>query len=246
MERLYVNKTILDERSIEEHFSRYRFSMNYIQHGFAVLDAACGSGYGTAFLADAGATVTGVEISDHALDWAKKMYGTHARFVQANLNEKLPFEDAVFDTVVSFETLEHVAGQEIMLSEFSRVLKRGGTLLISSPDREVITERAGADNKFHINELSKKEFIALLRKHFTLTALYGQTKYSPLPWYKMLIKKIVKLDGFKIRRHVVRLLGLKLFVHKMFSPIAYSPIERVSESEPNDYYVLLAVCKKKE
>jgi len=75
--------------------------------------------------------------------------------------------------------------------------------------------------------------------------LYGQTKYIELPWRKKLLKLIMKLDIFKIRRLIVRFLGLKLFVHKNFSPMAYSGIEKVDFNSPNDFYVLIAVCINK-
>ncbi len=244
-ERLYIGKTISDDRSINEHLDRYRFAVAYSTPDFVILDAACGSGYGVDFLARSARIVYGVEINNHAFQWAKEYYaGPRAHFIQADLNKSLPFPDAQFDLITSFETLEHVADQNIMLHEFRRVLKPGGLLIISSPDREVITDRAGADNKFHISELSKKEFIALLEKYFNLKKLYGQTKYNPLPWYKKLIKAIAKLDVFKVRRRIVQWFGLKLFIHKTLSPIAYTPIERIALEAPNDYYVLVAVCKK--
>jgi len=244
-ERLYIGKTVSDNRSINEHWERYRFAAVQSKPDFAVLDAASGSGYGADFLAKHARMVYGIEINDHAFQWAREYYaGPRIIFVQADLNKPLPFLDGQFDLITSFETLEHVADQNTMLYEFRRVLKPGGTVIISSPDREVITDRAGAENKFHINELSKKEFIALLKKYFHLETLYGQTKYSPLPWYKKLIKAIAKLDVCKVRRWIVQRCGLKLFVHTTFSPIAETAIERIGFETPNDYYVLIGVCTK--
>ena len=246
-ERLYIGKTVSDERSIDEHWARYRFAAERSRPDFIILDAACGSGYGTDFLAQKAHEAYGVEINDHAFQWAKEYYGgPRTHFMQADLNKPLPFPDEKFDMVTSFETLEHVAGQEMMLHEFRRVLKPGVILIISSPDREVITDRAGAENKFHINELSKKEFIVLLQGYFELEALYGQTKYSPLPWHKRAIKRLAKLDVFKLRRRIVRWFGLKLFIHKILSPIAETPIELIPLHGANDYYVLLGVCRKKQ
>jgi SAM-dependent methyltransferase len=132
-----------------------------------------------------------------------------------------------------------------MLDEFRRILKPGGVLLISSPDREIITERAHTENEFHIHELSKKEFLNLIKQFFAIEEFYGQTKYKILPRYKKFIKAMAKLDVFKLHRFVVRVLGLKLLVHKTLAEHSYGSLERDSLESPNEFFVLLAICRKK-
>lgn len=244
-ERLYVGKTKSDDNSINEHFSRYKFAKKYLKPDFIVLDAACGTGYGSEFISDSVEKVIGIEISDHALEWGKKHHQkTNIEFKKGNLNNPLDVPSESVDTVISFETLEHVENQENMLSEFNRVLKPGGLFFISSPDREILTEKAGDDNKFHIHELSKKEFVSLLKKYFKIEELYGQTKYVELPWHKKAIKILAKFDIFKIRRLIVKLFGLKLFIHKNFSPMENTSLEKTELNSKNNFYVLLAVCRK--
>lgn len=244
-ERLYLGKTESDEGSIREHLDRYAFALEHMPEHAVVVDAACGTGYGSEMLAQKAGKVFGLEISDHALEWARSHHQKpNIEYKTADLNKTLPIPSESCDLVVSFETLEHIEDQKNMLSEFKRILKSGGALIISSPDREIITEKAHTDNKFHIHELSKKESIELLRSYFTVEEVYGQTKYITLPWYKRLIKLIAKLDIFKVRRVLLRVLGLKLAVHKHFSPIEHSSLERVTLDSPNVYYVLLAVCRK--
>jgi ubiquinone/menaquinone biosynthesis C-methylase UbiE len=244
-ERLYLGKTESDENSINEHLERYKFALKKVPDGGVVVDAACGTGYGSEMLAEKAGKVIGLEINDHALQWARTHHQKrNIEYKIANLNEQLPVSSESCDAVASFETLEHIKDQNNMLSEFKRILKPGGQLVISSPDREIITDKAHTENKFHIHELSKKELVGLLRSHFTLEELYGQTKYASLPWYKRAIKLLVKLDVFKLRRTIVKVFGLKLVVHKHFSPIEYSLLEKVDPDSLSDYYVLLAVCRK--
>lgn len=244
-ERLYIGKTVAYEPGVKEHFDRYDFAKKYLKPDFIVLDAACGTGYGSDELSGCVKKIVGLEISDHALDWAKNHHKKlNIEFKKANLNKAVDLPSDYFDAIISFETLEHVENQENMLLEFKRILKPGGVLIISSPDREIITEKGGTDNKFHINELSKKELVAILRRNFKLEEIYGQTKYVILPWYKKIIKLIAKLDIFKIRRKIVQLLKLNFFFHKHLAPMEYSSIEKVDFDSPNDYYVLIAVCKK--
>jgi len=245
-ERLYIGKTIAAESGVKEHFERYEFVKKYLKPDFIVLDAACGTGYGTDILSNSVKKVIGLEISEHALNWAKEHYkNSNIEFKQTDLNKSLDLPDNYFDTVVSFETLEHVENQENMLGEFKRVLKPGGLLIISSPDREIITGKSGSDNKFHIKELSKKEFIDLMKKYFGVEEIFGQTKYVELPLYKQLLKLLVKLDVFKFRRAILRVLGLTLKVHDNFTPISYGKIQKVDWNSENDFYVLIMVCIKK-
>ena len=243
-ERLYLGETESDEGSIKEHYNRYEFAKKYFKPDFTVLDAACGTGYGSDFISDSAKKIIGIEISDHALEWAKNNHQKiNIEFKKGDLNEKLDVSSESVDAIVSFETLEHVENQENMLSEFKRVLKPGGLLFISSPDREILSEKAGDNNKFHIHELSKKEFIGLLQQYFKIDSLYGQTKFIVLPWYKRLIKFLMKLDIFKLRRVIVKVFGLKLFIHKNFSPMKATPLEKVDLGSKNDFYVLVAVCR---
>src|SRR5258708_23427285 len=91
-----------------EHRGRYWWA-SQVANGQDVVDAGCGTGYGTMILAAAGARrVVGVDIADEALAVARGDSGDAAavEFVAGDLHA-LPFPDASFDLVVSFETIEH-------------------------------------------------------------------------------------------------------------------------------------------
>lgn len=244
-ERLYLGATKTLPESIKDHFDRYEFAKKYLKPDFVVLDAACGTGYGSEILARSVKKVVGLEISDHALDWGRKHHQReNVELRKADLNKKLDFSDNYFDAIVSFETLEHVANQDNLLSEFKRVLRPGGVLIISSPDRDIITTKGGAQNEYHINELSKKEFVDTMNKYFKTEEIFGQTKYIVLPWHKRLVKMIAKIDVIGLRRKVARWLGLSFAVHRYLAPMAYLPIEKIDFDSPGSYYVLLIVCRK--
>jgi len=148
-ERLYLGKTESDQNSIREHLDRYAFVFQRIPRGTVTLDAACGTGYGTEILAGKASKVFGLEISKHAIEWARTHHQKpNIEYKIVDLNKSLDIPSKSCDVVVSFETLEHIADQKNMLSEFKRILKPGGLLIISSPDREIITEKAGTKNKF--------------------------------------------------------------------------------------------------
>ena len=86
----------------------------------------------------------------------------------------IPLDDGSVDVVVSFETIEHHDAHVAMLSEFKRVLKPGGVLVISSPDKVQYSDKPGYHNRFHVKELLREEFQALLEGRFRNVRLLGQ------------------------------------------------------------------------
>lgn len=157
-----------------EHLHRYAFVSEFCA-GQSVLDAACGEGYGTALLATAGARVTGVDLSDAAIQHARQRYGDrpHIEFRTADCTQ-LPFQDDHFDRIVSFETLEHLEDQEGMLREFRRVLRPDGFLVVSSPDKAEYSDARDFHNEFHVRELYRDELETLLAGQFPAVRLLGQ------------------------------------------------------------------------
>ena len=167
-----------------EHLARYRFAVQFAKE-MRVLDAACGSGYGTTLLAEEGArSVLGVDINDSAISYAKLRYGGRrgVTFVAAPL-ERLPdlCRDPV-DLCVSFETIEHLRDPEQFLRDIRRVLSPGGKLLISSPNRYVFAptnfDGRHSPNQFHQVEWTTDEFVSLLSHYFSVAAVYGQVFMS--------------------------------------------------------------------
>lgn len=159
-----------------EHYQRY-YSVLPLIRGKNILDAACGEGYGTALLAQEAAWVTGVDISPDAIARAKENYGTcrNIEFMEASI-ATLPFADQSMDVVVSFETIEHVPEdiQRRFLDEIARVLKKDGFLIMSTPNKEIYSDRPGYHNEFHIKEFYKEEFLEFLKKRFSDVSLYDQ------------------------------------------------------------------------
>jgi len=155
-----------------EHFHRYVFARGLVE-GLNVLDAACGEGYGTALLASTASFVTGVDLSETAIEHASARYPSdRLEFLVSDCLE-LPFDDSQFDCIVSFETLEHLEDHRGLMTEFRRVLKPGGFLLISTPDKAVYTDQQQNQNEYHARELYRDEFESLLQAHFPVYRLWG-------------------------------------------------------------------------
>jgi malonyl-CoA O-methyltransferase len=100
--------------------------------GLAVLDLGCGTGRHAVWLANGGATVTGLDFSEGMMEKARAKPGARGvRFVVHDLDERLPFADGAFDRVVSGLVLEHLRELGAFFAEARRVLKPGGRAVVS-------------------------------------------------------------------------------------------------------------------
>jgi SAM-dependent methyltransferase len=122
--------------------------------GLHVLDAGCGPGVYTEWLVDHGASVVALDVSPSMVRLARKRVGRRAQILQADLNQPLSFaEDGVFDVVLSPLVLDYLEDWHGVLSEFSRVLKEAGILIISVEHPMVDHSRWGAKNYFSVELL---------------------------------------------------------------------------------------------
>ena len=156
-----------------EHLHRYLLASELVA-GKRVLDIACGEGYGSAALARTASSVVGVDVAAEAVRHAASKYRSERlSFLHGSCLE-IPLPSSSFDVVVSFETIEHVSEHDRVMSEFKRVLRPGGLLVISSPDKREYSDIPAYRNPFHVRELYRDEFQALLLKYFANAEMLGQ------------------------------------------------------------------------
>lgn len=168
-----------DRFTFWEHVYRYAFACRFAA-GNRVLDVACGEGYGAAALLKAGAAhVVGVDVSEEVCEHARRKYGLDAR---AGSAENIPLADSSFGLVVSFETIEHVPNPAVFLDECTRTLVPGGTLIISTPNKDVYSRPGVPVNQYHCSEMTEKEFMSALGARFRKISLYTQRPYSTGWW----------------------------------------------------------------
>lgn len=97
-----------------------------------VLDVGCGAGAFSALAVASGATTTGVDVAEVALERARAAC-PDADFRLVPFDGPLPLDDSSFDLIWASEVIEHVADTAAWLSELRRVLAPGGRLLITTP-----------------------------------------------------------------------------------------------------------------
>lgn len=189
-ERFVLGKA---EGEIEtEHLHRYNAVLELVS-GKNVLDIACGEGFGTAVLARKAANVWGVDISDEAVSYARGKYNRYNLNYKQGSVESLDFENDHFDIVISFETIEHVEEsiQDKFLKEASRVLKKDGILVISTPDKYLYTDIPNHWNPYHVKEFYFSEYKDFLEKQFKYVEFYNQNFGE----YGLIVKRNENLNG---------------------------------------------------
>jgi ubiquinone/menaquinone biosynthesis C-methylase UbiE len=163
------NRTLL----YGEHMTRYIAAQQFVK-GKTVLDIACGSGYGTKILAKTAAKVYGVDINKDSVDYAKQNFAADNIEYRMGDAVKIPLEDESIDTIVTFETIEHVKKYRQYLEESKRVLKTGGQFIVSTPNKGEFAK----GNEFHEHEFDHSELLKLLKSSFKFIDKYYQATWA--------------------------------------------------------------------
>ncbi|OXM86353.1 class I SAM-dependent methyltransferase [Paenibacillus rigui] len=237
-ERLVINQEVKQRFNnvLEEHLNRYKLAAEYVQ-GKVVLDAACGAGYGSMMLKQAGAQmVLGVDVSEESLQHARKDYfAENVDFQYGDVN-KLAFDDSSFDVVVSFETIEHIEDGSKWIRESARLLKEDGLFLVSTPNRMVTNPGTyfveQPLNPHHRYEYSVNEFVGELLKEYEILEIYGQTYSND---HELFYSQIMR-QARKMNAEFVPSTASKRNGHELI------PLGDVKDAQP--MYVI-AVCRKK-
>lgn len=187
-----------------QHIERYRFAISKLSPGMRVLDIASGAGYGTAMLLKYGCKVVGADYDETLLENALRLCD-YKDFIKADALD-LPFDDASFDAVVSFETIEHVEDGRQFLSEMYRVLRPGGIFICSTPNIKYT-----AHPPFHVKEYEPDEFYNLVEHSFSHIERYGQ--------YFKLVDRAVDLCKWHVRSILARSVLEKIGIKKILKSI---------------------------
>jgi len=162
----------LDEPAMAyEHLHRYAYAAQFVRNK-CVLDMASGEGYGADLLAGTAAWTVGIDYDEAAVRHAV------SRYARANLQylcgsiTSVPIR-GVFDVIVCFEAIEHIEHQELLLEEVKRLLTPEGLFIASTPNK-TLYRQSDKENRYHVRELSRREFKELIGRHFHNVMWFGQ------------------------------------------------------------------------
>jgi ubiquinone/menaquinone biosynthesis C-methylase UbiE len=135
-------KNIINEKPSNDLYGRLRFSSNFVHDADIkdkeILDIGCGYGWFEINAVKKGVkSIIGIDMTNEDISTALKYVDYDNVSFRVGSAIELPFEDSVFDTVVSWEVLEHIpkSTEKQMFSEVYRVLKPGGCFYLSTPYR---------------------------------------------------------------------------------------------------------------
>ncbi|WP_070119567.1 class I SAM-dependent methyltransferase [Bacillus marinisedimentorum] len=167
-----------------EHIARYQFSISYA-YG-RVLDIASGSGYGTQLIAKVCkgqvSEVVGADNSAEAVEYARgRYYHPLTNFVEADvLDNSLRKKLGTFDTILSFETIEHVEDDKLFMENMYSLLNDKGILILSTPFGEGKGKPCG--EPFHCHQFTEEEFSGLFKAFSSVEFFYQKSVLiEPVP-----------------------------------------------------------------
>ncbi|MEU7477635.1 class I SAM-dependent methyltransferase [Lentzea sp. NPDC042327] len=127
-----------------------------------VLEAGCGEGYGAQLIRTVARRVVALDYDELTSRHVARTY-PRLDVLRGNL-ATLPLRTGSVDVVANLQVIEHLWDQEQFLAECRRVLRPGGTLIVTTPNR--LTFSPGQDtplNPFHTRELAPSELDDMLR-----------------------------------------------------------------------------------
>ena len=146
--------------------------VRYVQPTGVVLDLGCGSGVFSHYLAEMGCTVTGIDASPAMLALcSQQKTRANVRFVRALLPLNTPANYAGQDMVLLSSVLEYLDDSPAMLQQAHELLKPGGLLLVSMPNRQSVYRRL---ERIAFRLTGKPAYYAHVRHVVTANALAGQ------------------------------------------------------------------------
>lgn len=180
-----LEKTV--ERIVPENFKSREEYLLYLRHVFVyeevisrlktndkVLEIGFGEGYGAHLVSKKVESVIGLDVFQEAVDYANEKYGSSNCTFQKYDGDKLPFESNFFDRIITYQVIEHIEDDERFLGEIHRVLKVGGKVFLTTPNR-IHRLKPGQKpwNPFHVREYSPEQLETLLGKIFSEAEVYG-------------------------------------------------------------------------
>ncbi len=162
-----------------------------------LLELGCGEGRGVELLAPLADSYTGIDKIKSITDTLSQKYPTYK--FSDGVFPPFPYEDNSFQTIITFQVIEHVKEDEEFIKEIHRVLKEGGKALITTPNIKMTLSR----NPWHEREYTADQLEEMCSKYFTNVEMKGIAGNEKVMEYyhqnKASVDRIMRFDIFNLQ-----------------------------------------------
>lgn len=217
------DKIVSDNPLHHRLLSAYVFSEKHINGD--VLELGCGEGRGIDIILNKSKSFTAIDKISEITERLSLKY-PEEKFISSSFPPLNSIEDNSFDTIVSFQVIEHIKNDELFIEEIYRILKPGGKALISTPNIKMTLTR----NPWHIREYTSRQLQELAKKVFKKIIMKGISGNDKVKKYyeenKKSVSKFKRLD----------ILNLEKYLPNFLYKIPYEFLNRVNRKklESND------------
>ena len=201
MGKIYTTEITSEQIASDNPIHQRLYKAYIVAEGYVkghVLEVGCGEGRGLGLLIPKSETFTAVDKIEPVI---RKLQTEHpeATFLAMNIPPLDGIADNKYDTVVSFQVIEHIEDDRLFLQEIHRVLKPGGRALLTTPNRAMSLTR----NPWHIREYLPEELKRLAQSIFSHVELKGISGNAKVMAYyeenKRAVERITNFDIFNLQ-----------------------------------------------
>jgi SAM-dependent methyltransferase len=172
-------------------FKAYVVAKDYIRGH--LLEVGCGEGRGIETMLPLADSFTAVDKIEPVINSLQQRFPT-GKFMAMNIPPLSGLADNTYDSIVSFQVIEHIQNDALFLKEIHRVLKPGGVALLTTPNRSMSLSR----NPWHIREYLPQELANLAKKFFPEVDMKGITGNKKVMEYheenRRSVNRIMRFD----------------------------------------------------
>ena len=177
-------------------FKAYVVAKDYVRGD--VLEVGCGEGRGVGLLMEKSKSFTAVDKIEPVVEELRKKY-PNGKFLSMNIPPLGGLKNDEYDSIVTFQVIEHIEDDELFLKEIHRVLKPGGVALVTTPNRKMSLSR----NPWHIREYLPGELKKLAQTIFSQVEMKGITGNQKVMEYyeqnKKSVERVTRWDFLKLQ-----------------------------------------------